>query len=108
MIIFKCLNTYSLYSELRLVAGYGGKKGSVQSCTTCHGSGMQIRIHQFAPGMVQQVQTVCHDCQGQGERINSKDRCKNCQGRKVIRERKILEVHIDKGQCSVKNKMFIF
>lgn len=77
--------------------GYGGKKGSVQSCTTCHGSGMQLRIHQFAPGMVQQVQTVCHDCQGQGERINAKDRCKNCQGRKVIRERKILEVHIDKG-----------
>ena len=26
-----------------------------------------------------------------------KDRCKNCQGRKTVKERKILEVHIDKG-----------
>lgn len=77
--------------------GYGGKKGSVQNCGSCRGSGMQVRIQQLAPGMVQQIQTVCSDCQGQGERINPKDRCKNCQGRKVTRERKILEVHIDKG-----------
>ena len=58
---------------------------------------MQVRIQQLAPGMVQQIQSVCSECSGQGERINPKDRCKNCQGRKVTRERKILEVHIDKG-----------
>lgn len=58
---------------------------------------MQVRIQQLGPGMVQQIQTVCHDCQGQGERISAKDRCKQCQGRKVTRERKILEVHIEKG-----------
>lgn len=26
-----------------------------------------------------------------------KDRCKTCQGKKVVKERKILEVHIDRG-----------
>ncbi len=26
-----------------------------------------------------------------------KDRCKTCNGRKVVRDRKLLEVHIDKG-----------
>ena len=72
----------------------------MQPCMTCRGSGMQVRIHQIAPGMMQQVQTVCQNCQGQGERINQKDRCKNCQGRKVLRERKILEVHIDKGEST--------
>lgn len=77
--------------------GHGGKKGAVESCAPCRGTGMQIRIQQLAPGMVQQIQSVCHDCQGQGERINPKDRCKGCQGRKVTRQRKILEVHIDKG-----------
>ncbi|CAH3042484.1 unnamed protein product [Porites lobata] len=77
--------------------GRGGKKGSVVTCNTCHGSGMYIRIHQIGPGMVQQIHTQCRDCGGSGERIPEKDRCKNCQGRKTVKERKILEVHIDKG-----------
>ncbi|CAH1790142.1 unnamed protein product [Owenia fusiformis] len=77
--------------------GRGGKKGAVERCHTCKGSGMQVRIQQIGPGMVQQIQSVCSECQGQGERINPKDRCKGCQGHKTVRERKILEVHIDKG-----------
>ncbi|XP_078358272.1 dnaJ homolog subfamily A member 1-like [Oculina patagonica] len=77
--------------------GRGGKKGAVVTCNTCHGSGMYVRINQIAPGMVQQIQTQCRDCGGNGERISDKDRCKNCQGRKTVKERKILEVHIDKG-----------
>lgn len=60
---------------------------------------MQIRIHQIGPGMVQQIQSVCMECQGHGERISPKDRCKSCNGRKIVREKKILEVHIDKGVC---------
>lgn len=30
-------------------------------------------------------------------RIAEKDRCKICQGKKTVKETKILEVHIDKG-----------
>ena len=59
---------------------------------------MQVRIQQLGPGMMQQIQSMCHECQGQGERINPKLRCKTCQGKKVVRERKILEVHVDKGE----------
>ncbi|CAG0919942.1 unnamed protein product, partial [Notodromas monacha] len=97
--------------------GRGGKKGAVETCQNCRGSGMQVRVQQLAPGMIQQIQSVCQECEGSGERINPKDRCKKCQGRKVdlnqfyqyssfvnvdilrqvVRERKILEVHIDKG-----------
>lgn len=33
--------------------------------------------------MVSQVQSMCGECRGQGERINPKDRCKTCEGRKV-------------------------
>ena len=40
------------------------------TCNTCHGSGMYIRINQIAPGMVQQIQTQCRDCGGNGERIS--------------------------------------
>ena len=39
------------------------------TCNTCSGSGMYVRIHQIAPGMVQQIQTQCRDCDGSGERI---------------------------------------
>ncbi|KAA8594777.1 hypothetical protein FQN60_011912 [Etheostoma spectabile] len=77
--------------------GRGSRKGAAQMCMSCHGTGMQVRMHQLVPGMVQQVSTVCHSCQGQGQRINHKDRCKACGGRKILRQKKILAVHIDKG-----------
>jgi DnaJ family protein A protein 1 len=77
--------------------GKGGKTGAVQKCTTCKGSGTQVILNQLGAGMYQQIQTSCRDCQGQGEKINPKDMCKTCQGRKIVQERKILEVHIDKG-----------
>ncbi|XP_004480440.3 dnaJ homolog subfamily A member 4 [Dasypus novemcinctus] len=77
--------------------GVGGKKGAVEKCPLCKGRGMQIHIQQIGPGMVQQIQTVCIECKGQGERINPKDRCESCNGAKVIREKKIIEVHVEKG-----------
>ncbi|XP_067390866.1 dnaJ homolog subfamily A member 4 isoform X2 [Emydura macquarii macquarii] len=77
--------------------GYGGKKGAIEKCPTCKGRGMQVLVQQIGPGMVQQIQTMCSECKGQGERINPKDRCDNCNGCKVVREKKIIEVHIDKG-----------
>merc|ERR1712015_477626 len=77
--------------------GVGGKHGAVQKCPNCRGTGMQVRIQQLGPGMMQQIQSMCHECNGNGERIDPKLRCKKCNGRKVNRERKILEVHVDKG-----------
>jgi len=77
--------------------GRGGKKGAVETCPNCRGSGMQVRVQQLGPGFVQQIQSMCDECRGQGERINPRDRCKQCSGKKVVRTRKILEVHIDKG-----------
>lgn len=77
--------------------GRGGKKGAVETCSTCRGSGFQVTVQQLGPGMIQQIQSACSECRGEGQRINPKDRCKTCNGRKTIRDRKILEVHIDKG-----------
>ena len=79
------------------VLGRGGKEGAVEKCPTCRGKGMLFRVQQIAPGMMQQIQSPCNDCMGQGERINPKLRCKTCVGKKTVRERKILEVHVDKG-----------
>ncbi|XP_056136009.1 dnaJ homolog subfamily A member 1 [Lampris incognitus] len=77
--------------------GRGGWKGAVEMCMYCHGTGTQIRLQQLAPGMIKQVHTLCHSCQGQGKRFSHKDCCKSCGGRKIMRQKNILEVHIDKG-----------
>merc|ERR1719251_38859 len=77
--------------------GIGGKPGAVQKCPNCRGTGMQVRIQQHGPGMMQQIQSMCGECHGEGERVDPKLRCKKCNGRKVNRERKILEVSVDKG-----------
>ncbi|RHZ47304.1 type I HSP40 co-chaperone YDJ1 [Aspergillus thermomutatus] len=76
--------------------GRGGKEGAVKSCTGCNGSGMKTMMRQMGP-MIQRFQTVCPDCNGEGEIIREKDRCKRCNGKKTIVERKVLHVHVDKG-----------
>lgn len=54
-------------------------------------------MKQLGPGMIQQMQTVCNDCGGKGETIKEEDKCKNCKGKKVVKEKKILQVYIDPG-----------
>jgi DnaJ family protein A protein 1 len=76
--------------------GRGGK-GSVEKCRPCRGSGLMVRIQQIGPGIVQQVQSLCSECNGQGVCISAKDRCPVCKGKKAVRERKVFEVHIEKG-----------
>ncbi len=39
----------------------------------------------------------CGDCNGQGEKIDPKLQCKACQGKKIKKETKTLNVTIDKG-----------
>ncbi|KAG7092211.1 hypothetical protein E1B28_008578 [Marasmius oreades] len=76
--------------------GKGGKEGAVKTCHSCNGRGIKMTIRQMGP-MIQQMQTTCDECSGQGETINAKDRCNQCKGKKVVSDKKVLEVHIDKG-----------
>ncbi|KAI8847734.1 hypothetical protein BC829DRAFT_490540 [Chytridium lagenaria] len=76
--------------------GRGGKEGATRSCGNCQGRGVKVILRQMGP-MIQQVQQTCPDCNGEGEIINAKDRCKACNGKKTTSERKILEVFVDKG-----------
>jgi len=85
--------------------GKGGKDGAMRRCTGCHGTGMKTTIRQMGP-MIQQFQTACNECDGNGEVINAKDRCKTCAGKKVVSEKKHLEVHIDKGMKSGQHVTF--
>ena len=45
----------------------GGKPGSVSVCRECEGQGRVIKVRQLGPGFVQQFQTECSACNGQGQ-----------------------------------------
>ncbi|KAI0786893.1 putative YDJ1-mitochondrial and ER import protein [Abortiporus biennis] len=70
--------------------------GGAKTCTNCSGRGGIIEVHQTGP-ILQQSQHACKECSGTGEIISEKDKCKTCNGKKVVSEKKILELHIDKG-----------
>ncbi|XP_075763031.1 dnaJ homolog subfamily A member 1-like isoform X3 [Pelodiscus sinensis] len=77
--------------------GCGVREGVNSRCPKCHGTGMEFHVHQLGPSMIQQIQTMCSQCQGQGEWVRPLDRCLTCNGRRVTREKKILNVHLDRG-----------
>jgi len=60
---------------------------------------MTFRIHQLAPGMIQHMQSVCTDCSGSGEKHNAADRCKGCNGKRITKDRKVVQIHVDKGMA---------
>uniref|UniRef100_A0A1I7WTY7 J domain-containing protein n=1 Tax=Heterorhabditis bacteriophora TaxID=37862 RepID=A0A1I7WTY7_HETBA len=69
------------------------------------------RVTHMAPGIMQQMNTVCSFCKGSGDKISMKDRCKSCLGnKKVIKDSRkveeILEVHIEKGMHDGQRIMF--
>ncbi|KAL8162054.1 hypothetical protein V2J09_013543 [Rumex salicifolius] len=77
--------------------GKGSKSGASMTCSGCQGSGMKVSIRQLGPSMIQQMQHPCNECKGTGETINDKDRCPQCKGEKVMQEKKVLEVVVEKG-----------
>jgi DnaJ family protein A protein 1 len=79
--------------------GRGGKAGAVQQCRACRGTGIQTHVRQLGIGYVQQIQSTCSVCHGEREIIDPKDCCKTCEGKKVVREKKVIEVPIDKGMA---------
>lgn len=61
--------------------------GDVSRCSSCNGQGVTTQIRQLGPGMITQVQRPCSDCNGQGTSAQTKN------------ERKVLEVHVEKGMA---------
>lgn len=86
--------------------GRGGKSGAVEKCSACRGRGVETKVHQIAPGFIQQMEQVCRACHGDGDIISAKDRCKDCAGKKTLRVRNILEVHVEKGMRN--NQQLVF
>ncbi|KAF6258255.1 DnaJ-like protein [Scenedesmus sp. NREL 46B-D3] len=78
-------------------SGTGSKSGKRHTCSTCHGSGVQMHIRPLGPGMVQQIQSRCGDCGGGGYSSISSDRCPSCSGSCLVSEKKTFEVVVEPG-----------
>merc|ERR1712232_1017718 len=81
------------------------KAGATKTCPTCHGQGVRFIRRQMGPSVIQ-MQQDCDACDRKGEIIDPKDRCKECKGKKVVKEAKIIEVEIDKGMSEGKRITF--
>lgn len=63
---------------------------SSAACSKCGGKGVSIHVQMIGPNMIQQMQTECQECMGDGKTYTG---CENCK--KGIRtEEKILEVFL--------------
>ncbi|KAK6218034.1 mitochondrial 37S ribosomal protein rsm10 [Pestalotiopsis sp. IQ-011] len=78
--------------------GSGAKeKVKPDTCQRCKGRGKVEAFRQVGPGMVAREAAVCDRCEGSGNSIKEKDRCKKCKGKRVVKERKPLEIYIPRG-----------
>lgn len=77
--------------------GKGGKDGANATCSGCKGRGMRTQMTMLGPGMYSQSTGPCSECGGSGSQIADKDKCKDCNAKKVLKEKKVLECQVDKG-----------
>jgi DnaJ family protein A protein 2 len=75
--------------------GKGGK--DAKKCTTCKGAGVIEKMVQIAPGFITSARAACHACRGEGTIYEKDDKCKTCDGEKVKRETKTIDIPIEQG-----------
>ena len=79
-------------------SGKGSDKPGVDTkCATCKGQGVRMVVQRLGPGMIQQMQTQCSDCNGTGQRVKPEDACKVCKGNRTLPQPKVLEVNVTPG-----------
>lgn len=47
----------------------------------CHGSGVQVMMRPLGPGMMQQIQQPCSNCNQTGYSVPSRDVCNSCHSK---------------------------
>ena len=75
--------------------GSGSKDGLVDPCSGCGGSGIRIQKHMLAPGIFQQMQSMCGECGGKGKTV--RHACPVCGGQRVVRETEKFTLNVERG-----------
>jgi DnaJ family protein A protein 2 len=78
--------------------GSGSNKGSSvdSKCKKCNGSGREMKTIRQG-NTIYQTQGVCSTCEGRKFDIADADKCEGCQGKKVVKEPKIITLDIEPG-----------
>ena len=83
--------------------GTGSSDKIDHMCKPCGGKGRKTIIMQVGAGMVVQQQQLCQPCMGRGETNGTYDKCKKCDGEKVITEKHTIKFEIAPGMFSGSN-----
>lgn len=75
--------------------GSGSADGAVDTCSQCGGRGMVVQKHMLAPGIFQQVQSMCNACGGKGKTI--RHACRVCGGARVVRKVATHMLSVERG-----------
>ncbi|CAO3591882.1 unnamed protein product [Absidia cylindrospora] len=76
--------------------GTGARRSEdIVGCSACQGQGVRVKRMQIAPGMVQQFQQTCDQCDGKGKVI--KHACPACSGKKLRRGNEQYSLTVEKG-----------
>ncbi|MFN2457417.1 MAG: molecular chaperone DnaJ [Chitinophagaceae bacterium] len=83
------------YAPCNTCSGSGAKdKGSVQTCSSCGGSGQVRKVTSTFLGQMQTV-TTCAACNGEGTTITAK--CSNCKGEGRVYSEETVSIDIPAG-----------
>jgi DnaJ family protein A protein 2 len=75
--------------------GKGGK--DAKKCSKCKGAGSFEKMVQIAPGFVTSARIGCNVCNGEGMIYEKDNKCKTCNGEKIKKETKTMDVPVEQG-----------
>lgn len=84
--------------------GKGGK--NTKKCKKCKGRGSVTIQRMIGPGMIQQMQMPCEDCNQTGYIIDPDDICPECNGERFLEEEVSIDLNITIGSSDGEYKVF--
>ncbi|KAM5538475.1 hypothetical protein V8D89_007808, partial [Ganoderma adspersum] len=96
--------TVKMNMEKEAVCGVckgSGAKGSSKPkpCVKCEGKGWTTVTKALGAQRLGTHRAMCTDCEGHGEKLREKDRCKKCKGIKTVKEKTRQEIYIERGMA---------
>lgn len=83
------------YVSCKPCKGSGAKDGSsMNTCSTCRGTGQVTRMTQTILGTMQTAST-CPSCGGEGQTIT--DKCTHCHGDGIVKDEEVITINIPAG-----------